>query len=56
MLTNDIASQISNERKVTPLVIDTNQPQIFIVEGRAIMIVIVIKTVLALLSMPTKYM
>jgi hypothetical protein len=56
MLTKDIANQISRDKKVIPFAIDTNQPHILIVEGRAIIIVIVINTVLALLSIPTRYM
>lgn len=54
-LTNDTESHKSSESRVVPLLIDTNHPQILIVDGKAIIIVIVIKTVLALLSIPTRY-
>lgn len=56
MLRNMTASHRSSDGKVNPFASETSQPQILIVEGSAIMIVIVIKTVRALLSMPTKYM
>jgi len=50
-----MASHKSSVRSVVPLLTDTSQPQILIVDGNAIMIVIVINTVRALLSIPTKY-
>lgn len=55
MLTNNTANHRSSVGKVNPFASETIQPQILIVDGNAIIIVIVINTVRALLSIPTRY-